>query len=302
MSNTQVSRITQIGIYLGKHWRLFINERGWKVLIFGAVISALVSIVLGSGMFVYTMDTFSGGFALISACIWVGIFNSIQNICKERAIIKREHRARLHISSYIASHLIFQAGICLLQAAILLGISSAFLTYPSCAPLFGGVWLEYFITYFLCIYAADVLGLAISAIVKSPTTAMTVMPFILIIQMILSGMLFPLRGPMSFFGNLTISKWGLNATAISADYNNLENTQKIQLSYTLKGIVKQKSLPITDEQVDAMVDENYSTGIVEDYVHDSGKLWRNWGMLALHTAVYAIIAVAALEFVDRDKR
>ena len=77
---------------------------------------------------------------------------------------------------------------------------------------------------------------------------------------------------------------------------------KIQLSYTLKGIVKQKSLPITDEQVDAMVDENYSTGIVEDYVHDSGKLWRNWGMLALHTAVYAIIAVAALEFVDRDKR
>ena len=35
MSNTQVSRITQIGIYLGKHWRLFINERGWKVLIFG---------------------------------------------------------------------------------------------------------------------------------------------------------------------------------------------------------------------------------------------------------------------------
>ena len=92
MSNTQVSRITQIGIYLGKHWRLFINERGWKVLIFGAVISALVSIVLGSGMFVYTMDTFSGGFALISACIWVGIFNSIQNICKERAIIKREYR------------------------------------------------------------------------------------------------------------------------------------------------------------------------------------------------------------------
>ena len=103
MSNTQVSRITQIGIYLGKHWRLFINERGWKVLIFGAVISALVSIVLGSGMFVYTMDTFSGGFALISACIWVGIFNSIQNICKERAIIKREHRAGLYrFPSYIS--------------------------------------------------------------------------------------------------------------------------------------------------------------------------------------------------------
>ena len=216
MNGAKVSRATQVGIYLGKHWRLFLNEHGWKVLIFGAVISVLVSVVLGSGMFVYTMETFSGCFTLISACIWIGIFNSIQTICKERAIIKREHRAGLHITSYVASHLIFQAGICLLQAALLLGISSIFLTYPAVSPLFGSVLLEYFVTYFLATYAADVLGLAISAIVKTPTTAMTVMPFVLIIQLILSGMLFSLEGPLAIFGNLTISKWGMNAACISA--------------------------------------------------------------------------------------
>ena len=302
MNGAKVSRATQVGIYLGKHWRLFLNEHGWKVLIFGAVISVLVSVVLGSGMFVYTMETFSGCFTLISACIWIGIFNSIQTICKERAIIKREHRAGLHITSYVASHLIFQAGICLLQAALLLGISSIFLTYPAVSPLFGSVLLEYFVTYFLATYAADVLGLAISAIVKTPTTAMTVMPFVLIIQLILSGMLFSLEGPLAIFGNLTISKWGLNATAISADYNNLENTQKIQLAYTLKEMVRQQSLPIPDEQVDQMVEENYTVAVNEDYVHDAGKLAGNWGMILLHTAVYAAVAVVALEFVDKDKR
>lgn len=302
MSTTKVSRATQVGIYLGKHWRLFINERGWKVLLFGAVISALVSLVLGSGMFVYTMETFSGCFTLISACIWIGIFNSIQTICKERAIIKREHRAGLHITSYIASHLIFQAGICLLQAAILLGISCLFLSYPSGNALFGSVLIEYFITYFLATYAADVLGLAISAIVKTPTTAMTVMPFVLIIQLILSGMLFSLEGPLGFFGNLTISKWGLNATAISADYNNLENTQQIQFSYTLKQMAHQQSLPVTDEQIDQMVDENFTQSVNPAYVHDAGNLAGNWGMIVLHAFVYAAVAVIALEFVDRDKR
>ena len=30
--------------------------------------------------------------------------------------------------------------------------------------------------------------------------------------------------------------------------------------------------------------------------------WGNWGMILLHTAVYAAVAVVALEFVDKDKR
>ena len=50
MSGTQISRPAQVRVYLGKHWRLFVNERGWKVLIFAAIISALVSAVLGGNM------------------------------------------------------------------------------------------------------------------------------------------------------------------------------------------------------------------------------------------------------------
>ena len=69
MSTATVSRLTQVKIYLGKHWRLFLNERGWKVLLFGAVISALVSAVVRHNMFVYTLETFQGAFTLVS--IWI---------------------------------------------------------------------------------------------------------------------------------------------------------------------------------------------------------------------------------------
>lgn len=302
MSSAKASRLTQVGIYLGKNWRLFVNERGWKVLIFGAVISVMVSAVLGSNMFVYTGETLQGAFTLVSACIWIGIFNSIQSICKERAIIKREHHAGLHISSYVVAHLIFQAGICLLQAALLLGISAAFLQYPGVQPLFGSVMLEYFITYFLATYAADVLGLAISAIVKTPTTAMTVMPFVLIIQLIFSGMLFNLQGPLGYVGSLTISKWGMNAACISTDYNNLGNTAKINLTGTLQEMAEEENLPLTHDQLEQLVDEHYQVEINPNYLHESGRLLSSWGILVVHIAVYSAVAIAALELVDRDKR
>ena len=266
MSGAQVSRLAQVQIYLGKHWRLFVNERGWKVLLFAAIISAIVSPVLGGNMFVYTAETFQGTFTLVSACIWIGIFNSIQSICKERAILKREHRAGLHMSSYIASHLIFQAGICLLQAGILLGITAAFLPYPPLTP------------------------------------AMTVMPFVLIVQLLFSGMLFTLQGPAALVGSLTISKWGMNAACVSADYNNLENTELVNTSVALQNIASREGYPLDGGQVDALLEEYYQVSVNEDYGHAAANLAVDWGVLALQAAAYGAAAILALEFVDRDKR
>lgn len=297
------SRIKQVGIYVGKHFRLFKNERGWKMIIFAAIIALLVSSVLGSSMFVTDMGTFSGTFALVSACIWIGIFNSIQSICKERAIIKREHRTGLHISAYVISHMIYQAIICLVEALLILIISAIFLNYPSDTVLLGNIYLEYFITYFLLTYAADVLGLAISSIVKTPATAMTVMPFVLIIQLIFSGMLFTLSGPMSAVANFTLSKWGLNATCISADYNTLESVQKKQIEAYVVRAVNDNNLPLTSEMVDQIVDEAYGEdNIKEAYIYELDNLLMQWGIILIHTLVYGIISIVALEFVDKDKR
>ena len=295
------TRVKQVKIYVGKHFRLFRNERGWKTLIFAAIISLLVSSVLESGMFTYDMNTWTGFFTLVSACIWIGIFNSIQVICKERAIIKREHRTGLHISSYVISHLIYQAVICLLEAVIMLVISAIFLKYPSTA-LMGTVYLEYFISYFLIIFAADVLGLAISAIVKTPAVAMTVMPFILIIQLVFSGALFSLNGPLKSVSNLTISRWGLNATCISSDYNNLESNEKVELEKTFYEVAQENNLPLTRDDISSIMDEYYEDSYSSKYEYSMGNLASQWGILLLHCLVYTLISIAALEFIDRDER
>ena len=82
--------------------------------------------------------------------------------------------------------------------------------------LIRGGW-NYIITLFLVIYCADILGMAVSSIVKSEKAAMTVMPFILIIQLVMCGMFFPLEGVAAGVSNLTISKWGMEAIGTTAD-------------------------------------------------------------------------------------
>ena len=295
------SRFKQVGIYVGKHFRLFKNEKGWKMLIFAAIIALTVFFVLGKGVFRFDIDTWSGFFAVVSACIWIGIFNSIQVICKERAIIKREHRTGLHISAYVVSHLIYQGILCFLEALIMLGISLCFMKYPSFS-LMGLSHIEFFITYFLVIFAADCLGLAVSSIVKTPSVAMTIMPFVLIVQLVFAGVIFPLSGPMEYVSCATISKWGLNAACISADYNNLESASKHNMKIELLKVSREKGWLIGSDEIELALDEVFEDEDKPEYEYALGNLAKQWGILLAHCAAYTVISIVALEFIDRDKR
>ena len=83
-----------------------------------AIIAALVSMVIRKDFFLTMEGNLKGAFALTCVAIWNGCFNSIQSVCRERPIIKREHRSGMHISSYVASHMIYQFALCLAQTGL----------------------------------------------------------------------------------------------------------------------------------------------------------------------------------------
>lgn len=166
--------------------------------------------------------TQTGLFMLVCVAIFVGICNSIQEICKERNILKREYMTNLRLSSYTFSKLIVQAIICAVQMIIVLLIFSLFIKDKqlySSGVIFNSVWTEYFITMFLLAFAADTMALVISAIVKNSSTANTFIPIILIVQIVFSGVLFDLGKQMDTFASLMISKWGIAGLAISSRLN-----------------------------------------------------------------------------------
>ena len=229
-------RISQIGIYYAKFLRMFIHEGDWKVLPMAALIAGLVSIVVAANFFKTSEGTLIGTLALACICIWNGCFNSIQVVCRERDVLKREHRSGMHISSYVIAHMLYQCLLCILQIIVtmivlkLLGVQ-----FPAKGILTPWMIVDFGITMFLITYAADMMSLFISSLCHSTTTAMTIMPFVLIFQLVFSGGLIPLPKLARPITMLTISCPGMNAMSAQADANNLPYSTVDKTIKDLKG-------------------------------------------------------------------
>ena len=303
------SRLGQIPISFGKHMRMFINEGNWKVLPLSAIIAYLVVYVIGRRMFINMEGTQYAAFAITCVCIWNGVFNSIQVVCKERGIIKREHRAGLHISSYLLSHMFYQALICLVQVIIMVVIFLIFgVRIPSASVVTGSFLVDLSITMFLITYASDMLGLMISCIVHTPMTAMTVMPFILIVQLVFANFVIPLNAFGQKLSNITVSKWGIQAICSVSDYNSQESSVLLTALNTMSS--KDPESLISRVQRVLSIDEvNHKVGQVtaaqlqnHNYAFTTKNILLNWGVLAGFTILYVLIGLLFLEQIDRDKR
>ena len=303
------SRLAQIPIFLGKHIRMFITEGNWKVLPLSAVIAYLVVYVIGKRMFINMEGTSYAAFAIVCVCIWNGVFNSIQVVCKERGVIKREHRAGLHISSYLASHMIYQAIISLVQVVMMLAIFLIFkVKIPAGSAVTGSFLVDLGITMFLITYAADMLGLMISCIVHTPMTAMTVMPFVLIVQLVFANFVIPLNEVGKKLSNVTISKWGIQAICAVSDYNSQESTVLMTALNTMsnkdpESLVSRVQRVLTIEEVNHKVGQLTASQLQNsEYAFTTSNVLKNWGILVAFIFLYALIGLIFLEQVDRDKR
>ena len=215
-------RIAQIRIYFGKFLRMFVYQSDWKTLPMAALIAGLVGFALGGDFGVNMEGTIMGAFAIACVCIWNGSFNSIQVVCRERDVIKREHRSGMHVSSYIISHMMYQLIICVLETVVtLLVLHQVGMKFPGRGLFTPWLVADAGITMLLITYAADLLSLWISTLVHTTTTAMTIMPFVLIFQLIFSGGFFTLPEAVDPITMLTISNPGLKALASQTQVNDL---------------------------------------------------------------------------------
>ena len=225
MADRHRRRIDQIGIYFGKLIRMFLYQNDWKVIPMAMLIAAVVSIVVKKDFFVNMEGTLKGALALSCIGIWNGCFNSIQVICRERDVVKREHRSGMHISSYIISHMLYQMILCLLQTiATVVVLVAIGIKFPSQGVMSNRMLVDIAVTVFLITYAADMMALFISALVRSTTTAMTVMPFLLIVQLIFSGGIFVLPEWSDTIAKFTISHYGVRCISAEAGFNDLPST------------------------------------------------------------------------------
>lgn len=212
-NSKQVSFFRQMGVLTARYFHLIWNDKQRLILLMlqPLLISLLLNVVADRKFVFKAYDsTKSIMFALTCSGIWIGLFNTIQEICKERPILKREYMGNLKLPAYMLSKYIVQGVLCLVQSVIISTIFLVSMKHAPHKPLFLATsQLEVWVTMFLVIYASAALGLIVSAFVKNADRAMAIAPFVLIIQLLFSGVLFELKGAADKISYITVSRYGM---------------------------------------------------------------------------------------------
>jgi ABC transport system ATP-binding/permease protein len=158
-------------------------------------------------------------FLIVIAALWFGTVNSAREVTKERAIFLRERLVNLRIWPYLFSKMTVLSLLCALQSFLLLGIVG--LRVPFTPE--SSTWWLMLLTLFLTSLAATLQGLVLSSATNSTDQSMSLVPVMVLPQVIFSGMLISLGdlGPLRAVANIMPGRWAYGGLANLADLPDL---------------------------------------------------------------------------------
>lgn len=219
----KVRRRWQLPVLCARYVNILLNDRQrlFLLMIQAPILATLIALISNSTQFVQYEATKGLLFSLACSVVWIGLLNSIQEICKECNSMHREYMMGLSISSYLCSKILVLIVFCLLQGFIILGMFAIFVGLPEQSLLFNP-FIDLAITTSLLMIASVTIGLFVSTLFKSADRALAVAPILLMPQILLSGMIFSLEGITETISNLVICRWGMEGYGTIANLNALD--------------------------------------------------------------------------------
>lgn len=222
-------------ITLSKRYiKTIVNDKQMLLLLLlqSPFIAYMFAIVAPDDMFEGYETTKMMLFSMTIAAIWLGTLNSIQVICKEKAILKREYMADLKLSAYFASKLVVQVIICAIQSFLFITVFMAAFGFVPDNGIITSWPLEMMFTFFLITVSSTCLGLLLSTLSKNTSNAVMLAPITLIPQLVLNGSFIELNGILEKISFFILDKWAIQLFGISCDLNSMPNEiQRLQPSF-----------------------------------------------------------------------
>ena len=278
ISNENIKRGLQLPVLCSRYIRLLLNDKK-RLLLFiiqAPILAFMISLVADGNQFEQYEMTKSLLFALSCSAFWVGMLNSIQEVCKERSIMKREYMTGLSLNSYVMSKILVLGVLCLLQSLLIITVFSLIVGVPD-EGLIDKAFYELFVTTFLTGTAATSMGLFVSSLFPNADRAMTVAPFLLMPQLLFSGLIFKLEGPAETISWFAVCRWSMEA------YGTTANLNQLQLRLQQEGVM----IPHVTE---------------EYFEFTSTHLYKSWIILALFVLVFLIFARHGLDSIGKEKK
>jgi len=228
------NRIKQLFVFLRRDIASKLSNR--QYLLINLLETPVLALLLSSIIRYYDVDittnsayTFANNpnisvYIIMSVIIalFVGLTVSAEEIINDRKILKRESFLNLSRLSYLFSKLFILAIISAVQSMLFVLIGNYIIDLK-------GMFIPYWIILFSCSVFANILGLNISDTFKKTVNIYIIIPFLIIPQLILSGVFISfdrlnphISSPESipFYGEIITARWAFEALAVHQYKNN----------------------------------------------------------------------------------
>lgn len=276
-SKAKKDRLKQLFVLSSRYIKLVVNDKQRLLLLLlqAPLLAVLISLVADGQQFEQYEMSKSLLFALSCSAFWVGMLNAIQEICKERTVMKREYMTGLSLSSYILSKIFVLGLVCLIQSVLITCVFWLLVGIPE-KGIITSPLIEIFATTFLTALASAAMGLFVSSLFTNADRAMTVAPILLMPQILFSGLIFKLSGATEKISWFTICRWSVECYGTTANLNELPLR------------LQQKGVAITHE--------------AESFFEFTSKhLLTSWSILIIFTVVFLLLARIVLSKTGREK-
>ncbi len=214
-------------------------------------------------------------FASSCTAMWTGLFNSIQEIVKERQITKKEYMKKISITSYIISKLIVLINICLIQSIIFITTLYLGFTFPK-EGLITTSYIDNIVHFFIISLTSSCIGLFFSSILKKRELTLIIATLYMMIQLIASGVLLKLNGLANKITHLILGRYAQEG------FGAISNLEEVVKTTTINNLSPEISEKLFMKEAN------------EYYAHTTTHLITTWEILIITSIVIIILTIIAL--------
>jgi ABC-type multidrug transport system ATPase subunit len=217
--------LVQLRVLVARYARLLSRDRRNVALLIGQapILGLLNAALFSSGLFDRGARSHPGEviqllFLDTIIAIWMGAVASSREVIKERPVFERESAIGVGLPAYVLSKIVVLAGVVALQVALYAAV--AFALRPLNEPV--DAYLQLVALLFACGFVALLMGLLVSAVVSSEDQSMSLIPLVIIPQLLFAGTVVPLERmaePIKSISRLFFSQWGLRGVGHAVDVN-----------------------------------------------------------------------------------
>jgi ABC transport system ATP-binding/permease protein len=263
--SARLPRVRQLAVLCRRYLELLLaDRRNLALLLLQAPVIGLLLVLVSrsDGLVSNRIEAKKLIFMLATTGVWFGVINSAREICKELSVLRREQLAGLRVGPYLGSKVLVLFALVLVQSGLLLGVVALGTEMPPDGVLLPAA-LEIYLTIALAGLAGIALGLAVSAVASTPDKATSLIPIVLVPQVLFAGIMFTLTGVPKAISTLVSARAAVDAMSATVDTNSL-------------------SVPLL-----ALPSES-------QYAHTATVLCTAWGLLIAQSLLFGAVAWSVL--------